>query len=118
MGLITGLITFVVGALIGGLGIYVGAQLVAGEGSYTEALTTALVGALVWALVGTFFGWVPLLGPLVTLLSYLTVLKFAYGVSWLEAAGIALVAWVTLVVVFLVLGPLLGVFDAVGVPGI
>jgi len=118
MGLITGLITFVVGALIGGLGIYVGAQLVAGEGSYTEALVTALVGSLVWAVVGTFFGWVPLLGPLVTLLAYLGVLKFAYGVSWVEAAGIALVAWVTLLVVFVVLGPLLGVFSAVGVPGV
>jgi hypothetical protein len=118
MGLVSGLVTFVVSALIGGLGIYVGAQLVAGEGSYTEALVTALVGAVVWAVVGTVFGLIPLLGPLVTLLAYLAVLKFAYGVNWVEAGAIALVAWLTLLVVFVVLGPLLGVFDAVGVPGI
>jgi hypothetical protein len=118
MGLISGLVTFVLGALVGGFGIYVGARLVAGSGSYAEAVTTALVGAVVWALVGTFFGWVPFLGPVVTLLAYLTVLKLAVGVSWLEAAAIALVAWATVFAVFLVLGPLLGVFNAVGVPGI
>ncbi len=118
MGLVSGLVTFVLGALVGGFGIYVGARLVAGSGSYAEAVTTALVGAVVWALVGTFFGWVPFLGPVVTLLAYLTVLKLAVGVSWLEAAAIALVAWATVFAVFLVLGPLLGVFNAVGVPGI
>jgi len=117
MGLVSSLLTFVVGVLVGGLGIYVGAALIAGGGSYEKAVTTAIVGALVWALVGTFFGWVPLLGPALTLVAYLAVLNVAYPGGWVEAAGIAIVAWLTLVLVFAVLGPLgLGVFSAVGVP--
>ncbi|WP_436930490.1 hypothetical protein [Halosimplex halobium] len=119
MGLVTGLITFVVGVLVGGFGIYVGAELVGGGSSYEKAVTTAIVGALVWALVGTFFGWIPLLGPVLTFVAYLAVLNVMYDGGWVEAAAIAVVAWLTLVVVFTVLGPLgLGVFSGVGVPGV
>ncbi|QPV63518.1 hypothetical protein I7X12_02465 [Halosimplex litoreum] len=119
MGLVTGLITFVVGVLVGGVGIYVGAELVGDGGSYEKAVTTAIFGSLVWALVGTFFGWVPLLGPILTFLAYLGVLNVMYEGGWVEAAAIAVVAWLTLVVVFTLLGPLgLGVFSGVGVPGV
>ncbi|WP_459192464.1 hypothetical protein [Halosimplex sp. J119] len=117
MGLVTGFVTFVVGALVGGVGIYVGAALIAGGESYEKAVTAALIGSVVWAVVGTFVGWVPLLGPILTFVAYLGVLNVAYPGGWVEAFGIAAVAWLTLVVVFAVLGPLgLGVFSAVGVP--
>jgi len=119
MGLITGLVTFVVGVLVGGIGIYVGAELVGGGSSYEKAVTAAIFGSLVWALVGTFFGWIPLLGPALTFVAYLGVLNVMYDGGWVEAAAIAVVAWLTLVVVFTVLGPLgLGVFSGVGVPGV
>lgn len=119
MGLVTGLITFVVGVLVGGVGIYVGAELVGDGGSYEKAVTTAIFGSLVWALVGTFLGWVPLLGPILTFLAYLGVLNVMYDGGWVEAAAIAVVAWLTLVVVFTLLGPLgFGVFSGVGVPGV
>ncbi|WP_436927366.1 hypothetical protein [Halosimplex amylolyticum] len=117
MGLVTGLITFVVGVLVGGFGIYVGAELIAGGGSFEKAVTAAILGSVVWAVVGTFFGWIPLLGPILTFVAYLAVLNVAYSGGWVEALAIAVVAWLTLVVVFAVLGPLgLGVFSAVGVP--
>lgn len=118
MGLVTGLITFVVGALVGGVGIYVGGVLVTGEGGYERAVTTALIGAVVWTVVGTFVGFIPLVGPILTFAAYLAVLQLAYPGGWAEAIGIAVVAWLTLVVVFLFLGPLIGGFDAVGVPGV
>lgn len=119
MGLIASLVTFVIGALVGGFGIYVGAQLIADEGTYEQAVTVAIIGALVWTLVGTFIGRIPLLGPVLTLGAYLTVLNLSYSGGWVEAAGIAIVAWVVLVAVFTVLGPVgLGLFSAVGVPGI
>jgi len=119
MGLITSLITFVIGALVGGLGIYVGAQLITGKGSYEQAVTAAIIGALVWTLVGTFLGWIPLLGPILTFGAYLAVLNVFYPGGWIDAAGIAIVAWIVLVAVFTVLGPLgLGVFSGVGVPGV
>ncbi|WP_436909714.1 hypothetical protein [Halosimplex marinum] len=119
MGLVTGLITFVVGVLVGGLGIYVGAELLGGGGSYERAVTAAILGSLVWTVVGAVFGGIPLLGPVVTFVAYLGVLNVMYDGGWVEAAGIAVVAWLTLVVVFTVLGPLgLGVFSGVGVPGV
>jgi hypothetical protein len=122
MGLISGLITFVVGVLVGGLGIYVGAQLIAEEGTYTQAVSVAIVGAVVWALAESLLGWIPLLGPLagalLAFVVYLLVLNLAYSGGWTEAAGIAVVAWLTVVVVRIVLGPLgLGVAPGVGVPG-
>lgn len=117
MGLVTSLITFVVGVLVGGFGIYVGAELITRGGSFEKAVTAAIIGSVVWAVVGTFVGAIPLLGPILTFVAYLAVLNVFYAGGWVEAAGIALVAWVTLVLVFTVLGPLgLGVFSAVGVP--
>jgi hypothetical protein len=119
MGLIASLVTFVIGALVGGLGIYVGAAVVAGKQDYEKAVWTAVIGSLVWTLVGTFFGWIPLLGPILTLGAYLTVVNIQYPGGWIKAAGITLIAWVTLVVVFTLLGPFgLDVFSGVGVPGV
>jgi len=118
MGLISGFVTFVIGVLVGGLGIYVGGQLVAGEGSYEQAVTVAIVGAIVWGLVEAFLGWIPLLGAVVTLLVYLLVLNVSYSGGWTDAATIAIIAWVTVLVVQIVLGPLLGVVPGIGVPGI
>jgi len=104
--------------LVGGLGIYVGGQLVAGEGSYEQAVTVAIVGAIVWGLVEAFLGWIPLLGAVVTLLVYLLVLRASYSGGWAEAAAIAVIAWVTVLVVQIALGPVLGLVPGIGVPWI
>lgn len=123
MGLISGLVSFVIGVFVGGFGIYVGSQLVVGEGDYAQAVTTALVGAVVWGLIDLFIGSIPLLGPLfaplVAFAAYLTVLNAMYPGDWIEAFGIALVAWLTLLFALLVLRPFgLGWLSGVGVPGI
>lgn len=112
------LVVFVVSALIGGLGIYVGGRFITGRGDYGHAVITALLGALVWTIVGALFGDVQLLGPVLTLLAYVAVVKWRYRAGWLEAGGIALVAWVAaLVVLYLLALADVTRFDAIGVPG-
>lgn len=117
--MIESLIVFVVSLLIGAVGIFAGAKVVVDAEDYTYALITALLGAIIWAVVGFFFGWVPLLGPLLVLLAYLAVVNARYPGGWVDAAAITIVAWLSVLIVLYVLA-LIGVtgFDAVGVPGV
>lgn len=115
MALLDTLFVFVVSLLIGALGIYVGARVVTGSRDYVYAVATALIGAIVWAVVGFFLGWIPFLGPVVTFLAYLGVIKARYTGGWFDAFIIAAIAWVATIIVLYVLG-LFG-FQAMGVPG-
>ena len=119
MALIDNVIVFVVSLLIGALGIYVGARLMADVDDYTYAIITALVGAIVWAVAAYLVGWIPLLGPLLVLAAYVGVIHWRYPGGVGEAVGIALVAWVTAFVVLYVLS-LVNVIapEAMGVPGV
>lgn len=118
MALVDTLIVFVVSLLIGALGIYVGARVMADFDDYGYAIVTALIASIVWAVVAFFVGWIPLLGPLLALLAYVAVLNWRYPGGWVTAFGIALLAWLTTLVVLYVLAALdLVAFEAVGVPG-
>ena len=118
MALIDSLIVFVVSLLIGAFGIYVGASVLTDREDYTYAIVTALIGAIVWTVVAFFFGWIPFLGPLLTLLAYVTVINLRYPGGYLRAIGIALVAWVAVLVVLWALALFdIASFEAVGVPG-
>lgn len=111
-------LSFVVGLLVGGLAIHVGASLVVGHSSYARALLTAAIAWVAWALVSVFLGWIPLLGPLVGLIVYLGVIKIQYDTGWLRAGAVAVAAWLTALVVLWGLSLLsLGV-RLVGVPGV
>lgn len=119
MALIDSVIVFVVSLLIGALGIYIGARVVADYDDFTYAIVTALIGAVVWVVVAFFLGWIPFLGPLLALVAYIAVINVRYPGGWLRAVGIALIAWVAAVVVLYVLA-LIGFasFEALGVPGV
>lgn len=118
MALVDSLIAFVVGLLIGALGIYVGARVLADVDDYTYALVTAFVATLIWIVVAFFVGWIPLLGPILALLAYVAVLNWRYPGGWMRAAGIALLAWVASLLVLYVLAVFeITTFQAVGVPG-
>ena len=112
------LVVFVVSLLIGAIGIYAGSKLIVDVENYTYAVVTALLGAVIWSLVGFFFGWIPLLGPLLVFIAYLAVINARYPGGWVDAAAITIVAWLSVLIVLYVLA-LVGVtgFDAVGVPG-
>lgn len=119
MALVDSLVVFAVGLLIGGLGIHVGASVVVGVRDYSHAVVTALIGAVVRAVVGALFGWIPLVGPALTLLAYLLVVRRRYRTGLISAAGIALVAWLAVLVVLYVLAVVeVTTFDAMNVPGI
>lgn len=119
MAILDSLIVFVVSLLIGALGIYVGARVVSGSDDYTYAIVTALIGAIVWVVVSFFFGWIPLLGPVLALIAYIAVINWRYSGGWLNAIAIALIAWLAALVVLYILGALgIVAFDALGIPGV
>lgn len=119
MALIDSLVVFAVSLLIGALGVYVGARVIAGRDDYRYAIVTALIGAIVWSVVAFFLGWIPLLGPLGALFAYVTVINFRYPGGYIKAVGIALVAWVASLAVLYVLALLnVAAFEALGVPGV
>lgn len=112
------IVVFVVSLLIGALGIYVGARVIADVSDYTYALVTALIATIVWTIVAFFFGWIPFLGPLLALLAYIAVINHRYPGNWMSAIGIALIAWLASLIVLYVLA-LVGVTspEAAGVLG-
>jgi len=119
MALVESIIGFVVSLLIGAAGIYLGASILTDVEDYTYAIVTALIASLVWFIVAAFLGWVPLLGALLALLAYIAVINYRYPGGWVEAIGIALIAWIATVVILYVLA-LLGItsFSAIGIPGV
>lgn len=117
--LVAAIFVFVVSLLIGAVGIHTGARLIVDtDAGYRRATVTALFGALIWALVSFFFGWIPIVGPVLMLAAWVGVINWRYPGGWLSAAGIGLVAWL---VAFLILYAFaaLGVFElsAIGIPG-
>ena len=114
MAIIESAIALVVGLLIGALGIYVGARVIVDYEDYTYAIVTALIATLVWILLG----WIPLLGPILALIAYIAIINWRYPGGWLQAIGIALIAWIASFVVLYILALVgIGAFEAVGVPG-
>lgn len=119
MALIDTVVVFLVSLLIGAFGIYVGGRVVSDVDDYSHALVTAFIGAVIWAVIAFFFGWIPLLGPVLALLAYVAVINVRYPGQWLNAIAIAVVAWIAALVVLYVLGVLgITAFDAIGVPGV
>jgi hypothetical protein len=118
MGLVDAVVGFVVSLLVGGFGLYVGGRVIAGTDDYSHAVVTALLGAVVWAVAGLFVGWIPVVGILLTYVAYVAVVNWRYPGGWIDAAGIALVAWVASLVVLALLSALgVGSLSAFGVPG-
>lgn len=116
MALVDSLVVFLGGLIIGALGIYVAANIVT-ESSYGDAILTALIGALVWGIASFLFGWIPFLGPVLTLLAWLGVIKWRYNVGWLNAGAIALFSWLaTLLILYLLAYFNIATFEAIGIP--
>ncbi|XVH30722.1 hypothetical protein ACNS7O_09990 [Haloferacaceae archaeon DSL9] len=112
------LLIFLVNLLIGTIAIHTGAKLVIDRDTpFSYAAVTALIGAIVWGLVSLFVGWIPLIGPILTLLAWIGVINWRYPGGWGAAIGIALVAWLIAIVVLWLLATvgIIG-FDALGVP--
>ena len=112
---IGGLVSFVIALLIGGLAIYVSARIVVDVDDYGHAVVTALVGALGWALTS----WIPLIGPGIALVVWVGVIKWRYPGGWTKAAVVGLGAWLSALVILLVVNSVLDLgIGAFGIPGV
>lgn len=117
MAFVDSILVFLVSLGIGALGLHIGALFIVGESDYRNAIVTAILGAFIWSIVGFFFGWIPLLGPGLTFIAWLGVIKGRYPGDWMEAAAIAFVAWISVLAVLYVLAAFgLGSFEAIGMP--
>ncbi len=113
--MIGSLVAFVVALLVGGLAIYIAASIVVDASSYTHAVFTAAFGALAWALTA----WIPLFGPLLALLAWVWVINRRYPGGWVDAAVIGGLAWLSALVILLILDTIFGLgVGAFGVPGV
>lgn len=113
------LVVLVVSLLVGGLGIYIGARVMTDQNDYSYAFITALIGAVIWVVVAFFLGWIPLLGPLLALLAYITVINLRYPGGWVNAIAISAIAWIASLVILYILAIVgLTSFQAIGVPGV
>lgn len=119
MALVDSLITLFVSLLVGGIGVYAAAVLVAGGRSYEHAVWTAGIAALVWTVTGAIFGGIPGLGPIIVLLSWVGTIKWRYGVGWVSAGVMGLVAWAAAgVVLWLLAGVGVVGIEATGIPNV
>jgi predicted PurR-regulated permease PerM len=74
---------------------------------------------VVWVVISFFFGWIPLLGPVLALIAYTAIINWRYPGGWGTAIVIAVIAWISAFVVLYMLGVMgITTFDAMGVPGV
>lgn len=115
--LVDSLVSFVVSLLVGGVSLFVAAQVVyRGDRRGVEhAVWTALFGALVWGLLS----WVPVVGSILALVGWILVVVWRYPGGVVKAVLLGVVAYIVAVVLLSVLsGVGLQVFDVVGIPGV
>ncbi|MCH7660719.1 MAG: hypothetical protein IH933_09120, partial [Euryarchaeota archaeon] len=104
----------VVALLVGGLAIYLSANIVMDVQDYSHAVITAFIGAVAWALAA----WIPLVGPLLALIVWIGVINWRYPGGWVTAAIIGVIAWLAALALLFVLNSVLGLgVAAFGVPG-
>lgn len=108
-------LAFVISLLVGSAALYVSASMIVDVEDFATAFGTALAGTFAWFVVSFLLGWIPLIGLLVALFAYLTVVNVAYPGGYLEAALIAFVAWAVAILPGIVLW-LLGFGGVAGVP--
>ena len=116
---VSAVFVFLVSLIVGAVAITMGARLLIDQDTgFRRATVTALIGAVVYTVVGFFFGWIPLLGPILMLLAWVAVINWQYPGGWGTAAGIGLIAWLVAVLILFGLAQV-GVVtpDAMGVPG-
>ena len=117
--LVNSVLVFAISLIIGVGAIHLGAMLVVDvDTGYRRAAITALAGALAWALVVFFVPGIPVLGPLLGLLLWVTLINWQYPGGWVTSAAIGIVSWLVAIGLLWVLATfgLVG-FEALGVPG-
>lgn len=101
VGLFSGLVSLLAGILVGAVAVYAGVPLGVRRTSMTgeRALVTAAVAAIVSVVVGALFGWIPIVGTLLSVAAWVGVVGYFTSAAPQTAVGVGLVSWaITLVV--------------------
>jgi hypothetical protein len=116
--LVSAIAVFIVNLIIGAIGIHTGARLLIDqETGFGRAITTAFIGAIIWAVVAFFIGWIPILGPILTLIVWIGFVNRQYPGGWGTAAGIGIVSWIVVIIILYILSLINIVgLNAIGVP--
>jgi hypothetical protein len=99
-GLFSGLVSLVVGVLVGGAAIYLGVPLGANHATPTveDAFVTATVGAVLSVVATLLFGWIPLVGAMLSAAAWIGAVGQRTAANPPTAVGVGLIAWgITLV---------------------
>lgn len=100
-GLLGAVVSLVVGVGVGGVVVYLGVPLGAtrAKPGIQTALATAGIGAALSALLTLLFGWIPVVGLLLSPAAWIGVVGHRTGANPPTAVGVGLVAWAVTVVV-------------------
>jgi hypothetical protein len=108
------IISFIITWILAALAIYIAGKAISGkEATFGEALIIALIGPILVAISSAFitalFG--PFLGLILAFLVWLWVTKSVFGVGWLAAFAITIIAIIVLIIIEFLVGGFLITYD-------
>jgi|BEDMetMinimDraft_2_1075160.scaffolds.fasta_scaffold09661_1 hypothetical protein len=108
VGAAVALILILVMWLLVSIPVWLASKVIARRSTIGRAMIATLVGVIVYLVIAAIFSLVsPVLGVVLGLLGVLLVFKSVFGVGWLGALGIALLAvifWVVILAIISLLG--------------
>ena len=107
-------ITLIIGLIIDGFAIKLSVSLVTGKKIHlSRGMLVSLVSIIIFAMLFVIFSlFTPVVGFIVALLGMIYVIKNMVRTTWLGGFGIAIVAWIILVVMYAIIFFVFGQFAA------
>ena len=108
------LIDLVIAGIIGGIFVWLAAKaLKAPRATYWHGILTVISAIIVTDIIRYLLGSLGIIAEIIEIIVILLLIKHFFGVGWLKAIVIAILAWVILIIVIFVLA-LLGIAFASG----
>ena len=103
-------ISLIIGWMIDGFAVRVATRFVTGKRiSLSRGMLVALVSIVVFAILFIIFSiFTPIVGLIVALIGMIYVVKRLVYTSWFGGFGVALVAWIILVIIYAIIAFLFG----------
>ena len=108
------IIDLVIAGIIGGIFVWLAAKaLKAPKATYWHGILTVISAIIVTDIIRYLLGSLGIIAEIIEIIVILLLIKHFFGVGWLKAIVIAILAWIILIVVIFVLA-LLGIAFASG----
>jgi hypothetical protein len=113
------IIDLIVAGIIGGIFVWLAAKaLSAPKATYWHGILTVISAVIVTDIIRYLLGSLGLIAEIIEVVVILLLIKHFFGVGWIKAIIIAILAWIILIIVIFVLA-LLGIaFAAVALKGV